>query len=111
MTLKVILANVQAMRRTLEEMARCKAELRLPKGTEESLLVFSRVAELQKDLDELEHLTEQQAKLLEVEPSPKAVHDRKIKEFKSLERNIILCKTVANIKLKKYFLDFFSTLQ
>lgn len=108
--LKVILANVQAMRRTLEEMERCKAELRLPQGAEESLLVFSRVGQLLKDLDELEHLTEQQAKLLEVEPSPKAlaIHDRKIKEFeKSLQRNIILCTTVPNIKLKKHFPGFF----
>lgn len=58
---------MQAMRRTLEEMQRCKAELQLPQGAEENLLVFSRAGQLLKDLDELEQQTEQQAKLLEVE--------------------------------------------
>lgn len=66
-TLKVILANVQSMRRTLEEMERCEGELHLPQGAEESLLVFSRARLLGQPLEELEHLTEQQARLLEVE--------------------------------------------
>lgn len=65
--LKVILANVQSMQRTLDEMERCKAELQLPQGAVESLLVFSRVRVLLQELEELERLTEQQAKLLEVE--------------------------------------------
>lgn len=65
--LKVILANMQAMRRTLEELKSCKAELQLPQGAEENLLVFSRAGQLLEDLDELEHQTAQQAKLLEVE--------------------------------------------
>lgn len=60
------------MRRSLEEMERCKAELQLPQGAE-SLLVFFRAGQLLNDLSELEELTEQQAKLLEVEPSQKAV--------------------------------------
>lgn len=65
--LKVILANVQSMQRTLDEMERCKAELQLPQGAVESLLVSSRVRLLLQELEELERLTEQQAKLLEVE--------------------------------------------
>lgn len=64
---------MQAMRSTLEEMERCKADLQLPHWAEQNLLVFSRAGQLLKDLDELEHQTEQQAKLLEVELSPKAV--------------------------------------
>ncbi|KAM9339272.1 nesprin-2a [Symphorus nematophorus] len=62
---QVILANVQSMRRTLEEMEKCKAELHLPQGAEESLLVFSRARLLLQPLEELEQLTQQQATLLE----------------------------------------------
>uniref|UniRef100_UPI0037E98A37 nesprin-2a n=1 Tax=Semicossyphus pulcher TaxID=241346 RepID=UPI0037E98A37 len=62
---QVILANVQSMRRTLEEMERCKGELQLPKGAEDSLLVFSRARLLLQQLKELEQLTQQQATLLE----------------------------------------------
>ncbi|XP_068564553.1 nesprin-2a [Cebidichthys violaceus] len=62
---QVILANVQSMRRTLEEMERCKRELHLPQGAEESLLVFSRARLLLQPLEELEQLTHQQAAQLE----------------------------------------------
>ncbi|KAL7388816.1 hypothetical protein ABVT39_021245 [Epinephelus coioides] len=62
---QVILANVQSMRRTLEEVERCKGELHLPKGADESLLVFSRARLLLQPLEELEQLTQQQATLLE----------------------------------------------
>ncbi|XP_054474146.1 nesprin-2-like [Anoplopoma fimbria] len=62
---QVILANVQSMRRTLEEMERCKEELHLPQGAEESLLVFSRARLLLQPLEELEQLTQEQAALLE----------------------------------------------
>ncbi|XP_044023969.1 nesprin-2 isoform X2 [Siniperca chuatsi] len=62
---QVILANVQSMRKTLEEIERCKGELHLPQGTEESLLVFSRARLLLQPLEELEQLTQQQATLLE----------------------------------------------
>nr|XP_046228198.1 nesprin-2 isoform X4 [Scatophagus argus] len=62
---QVILANVQSMRRTLEETARCKGELHLPQGSEEGLLVFSRARLLLQQLEELEQLTQQQATQLE----------------------------------------------
>ncbi|XP_076613023.1 nesprin-2a [Chaetodon auriga] len=62
---QVILANMQSMRRTLEEMERCKGELHLPQGAEENLLVFSRARLLLQPLEELEQLTQQQAVLLE----------------------------------------------
>ncbi|KAI3364132.1 hypothetical protein L3Q82_010949, partial [Scortum barcoo] len=62
---QVILANVQSMRRTLEEIERCKGELHLPEGAEESLLVVSRAKLLLQPLEELEQLTKQQATLLE----------------------------------------------
>ncbi|XP_034756192.1 nesprin-2-like [Etheostoma cragini] len=62
---QVILANVQSMRRTLEEMERCKGELHLPQPAEESLLVFSKARLLLQPLEELEQLTQQQATLLE----------------------------------------------
>ncbi|XP_059211817.1 nesprin-1 [Centropristis striata] len=62
---QVILDNVQSMRRTLEDMERCRGELRLPHGAEESLLVFSRARLLLQPLEELEQLTQQQARLLE----------------------------------------------
>lgn len=64
---KVILANVQSMRRTLEEMERCKGEPHLPGGAEKSLLVFSRARLLLQQLEELEQLTQQQATLLKVQ--------------------------------------------
>lgn len=64
--LKVILANVQSMRKTLEDMERCKGELRLPQGAEESLLVFSRARLLLQPLEELEQLTQEQTSVLEV---------------------------------------------
>ncbi|XP_035851599.1 nesprin-2 [Sander lucioperca] len=62
---QVILANVQSMRRTLEEMERCKGELHLPQPSKESLLVFSKARLLLQPLEELEQLTQQQATLLE----------------------------------------------
>ncbi|XP_037606336.1 nesprin-2-like isoform X2 [Sebastes umbrosus] len=62
---QVIQANVQSMRRTLEEMERFKGELHLPQGAEESLLVFSRARLLLEPLEELEQLTQEQAMLLE----------------------------------------------
>ncbi|XP_031717653.1 nesprin-2a isoform X2 [Anarrhichthys ocellatus] len=62
---QVILANVQSMRRTLEEMERCKGELHVPRGAKESLLVFSRARLLLQTLEELEQLTNQQAAQLE----------------------------------------------
>ncbi|XP_060907682.1 nesprin-2-like isoform X3 [Labrus mixtus] len=62
---QVILANVQSMQRTLEEMERCKGDLQLPQGAEESLLVFSRAKLLLQQLKELEQLTQQQATVLE----------------------------------------------
>ncbi|XP_041660769.1 nesprin-2 [Cheilinus undulatus] len=62
---QVILANVKSMQRTLEEMEKCKGDLQVPKGAEESLLVFSRARLLLQQLKELEQLTQQQATLLE----------------------------------------------
>ncbi|TKS76359.1 Nesprin-2 KASH domain-containing protein 2 [Collichthys lucidus] len=62
---QVILANVQSMQRTLADMERCKGELHLPQGAEESLLVFSRATLLRQPLEELEQLTQQQTALLE----------------------------------------------
>ncbi|XP_062415634.1 nesprin-2-like isoform X4 [Pungitius pungitius] len=62
---QVILANVQSMQRTLEEMARCKGELHLPQGAEDSLLVFSRARLLLQPLEEVQQLTHQQAALLQ----------------------------------------------
>ncbi|XP_071395747.1 LOW QUALITY PROTEIN: nesprin-2-like [Centroberyx affinis] len=62
---QVILANVQSMQRTLEEMERCKGELGLPQGEEESLAVFSRASLLFQPLQELEEVSQQQAALLE----------------------------------------------
>ncbi|CAJ1078355.1 LOW QUALITY PROTEIN: nesprin-2 [Xyrichtys novacula] len=62
---QVILANVQSMQRTLEEMEKCKGDLKLPRGAEESLLVFSRAKLLLQQLKELEQLTQQQTTLLE----------------------------------------------
>lgn len=48
-------------------MERCKGELHLPQGAEESLLVVSRAKLLLQPLEELEQLTQQQATLLEVQ--------------------------------------------
>ncbi|XP_045916269.1 nesprin-2 isoform X3 [Micropterus dolomieu] len=62
---QVILANMQLMRRTLEEVERCKKELHLPQGAQESLLIFSRARQLLQPLEELEQLTQQQATMLE----------------------------------------------
>ncbi|KAK5852700.1 hypothetical protein PBY51_006550 [Eleginops maclovinus] len=62
---QVILANMQSMRRTLEEMERCKGELPFPQVAGGSLLVFSRASHLLQPLEELEHLTQQQVTLLE----------------------------------------------
>ncbi|XP_070706002.1 nesprin-2a [Pempheris klunzingeri] len=62
---EVILANMLSMRKTLEEMERCKGELHLPQGAEESLLVFSRARQLLQPLEELQQLTQQQVTLLE----------------------------------------------
>eukprot|EP00064_Thunnus_orientalis_P010013 superscaffoldBa00001318_g10039 len=63
--LQVILANVQSMQRTLEELEKCKPELHLPQGAMENLVVFSRARLLLQPLEELEQLTQQQTSLLE----------------------------------------------
>ncbi|XP_053737451.1 nesprin-2 isoform X3 [Synchiropus splendidus] len=62
---QVILANLQSMRRTLEDMQSCRAELHLPPQAHESLQVFSRVEVLLQTLRELEQLTQDQVALLE----------------------------------------------
>uniref|UniRef100_A0AAQ6IQR6 KASH domain-containing protein n=1 Tax=Anabas testudineus TaxID=64144 RepID=A0AAQ6IQR6_ANATE len=62
---QVILANVQSMQRTLEEMEKYKGELRLPQGAEENLTVFSRARLLLQQLEELGQVTQQQVSLLE----------------------------------------------
>lgn len=62
-TPKVILASVASLRRTLEEVEGCKGELRLPRGAEDSLLIFSRARALLQMLRELEQLAEQQLKV------------------------------------------------
>ncbi|XP_029984215.1 nesprin-2a [Sphaeramia orbicularis] len=62
---QVIQANMQLMRRTLKEMERCKGELDLPQGSEESLVVFIKIRPLLQQLEELEELCQQQAALLE----------------------------------------------
>nr|XP_020459524.1 nesprin-1-like [Monopterus albus] len=64
---QVILANVQLMRRTLEDMEKCRTELHLPQGAEESPLIFSRAKLLLQSLTELENLTQQQTSRLEQE--------------------------------------------
>ncbi|XP_034436669.1 nesprin-1-like [Hippoglossus hippoglossus] len=61
---QVIQANVQSIRRTLEEIQRYKGELLLPQGAELSLLVFSRARLLLQPLEELEQLTQYQTSLL-----------------------------------------------
>ncbi|XP_069371611.1 nesprin-2a isoform X5 [Paralichthys olivaceus] len=61
---QVIQANVQSIRRTLEEIQRYKGELLLPQGAKESLLVFSRARLLLQPLEELEHLSQYQTSLL-----------------------------------------------
>ncbi|XP_026174095.1 nesprin-2a isoform X2 [Mastacembelus armatus] len=61
---QVILANVQSMRRTLEEMDRCKAELHLPQGAEENLVAFTRARLLLQQLEELGQVTQQQVSSL-----------------------------------------------
>lgn len=62
-TSKFILANVVSIRRMLEEVESCKGELHLPRGAEESLLIFSRARVLLQMLRELEQLAEQQLKV------------------------------------------------
>lgn len=62
-TPKVILASVASLRRTLEEVEGCKGELHLPRGAEDSLLIFSRARALLQMLRELEQLAEQQLKV------------------------------------------------
>lgn len=64
--MQVILANVQSMQSTLEEMERCRGEIGLPQGAEESLVIFSRAKLLLQQLQELDQLTQQQAAQLEV---------------------------------------------
>lgn len=63
---KVILANVQLMQRTLEEMEKYKPGLRLPQGAYDNLVVFSKARQLLKQLQELEQLTQQETSLQEV---------------------------------------------
>lgn len=65
-TLKVILANMASMRRTLGEVEGCKRELQLCRGAEENLLIFSTAPQLLLRLEELEELAEQQSPQLKV---------------------------------------------
>lgn len=60
------MANLASMQRTLEEVESRKGELHLPRGAEESLLIFPRAALLLQSLQELEGLSKQQAAQLKV---------------------------------------------
>ncbi|XP_076023194.1 nesprin-2a [Genypterus blacodes] len=62
---QAILANVQSMQRTLEEMEGCRGETGLPQGAEESLLIFSKAKLLLPQLQELGELAQQQVAQLE----------------------------------------------
>lgn len=55
------------MQRMLEDLEKCKGELNIPQRAEEGLQVYSKVRLLLQSLEELEHLTQQQASLLEVQ--------------------------------------------
>lgn len=61
-------------------MEASKGELCLPQGAEESLQVFSRAKLLLQPLEELEQLTEQQAKLLEVGRDVASIQEKIINE-------------------------------
>ena len=54
------------MRRTVEVMESCKAQLGLPPGAEDTLAAFPRARQLLQPLQELEQLTRRQTALLEV---------------------------------------------
>ncbi|XP_034018265.1 nesprin-2 isoform X1 [Thalassophryne amazonica] len=62
--LQVVLANIQSMQRTLEEMERYKGELHLPKRVEENPVVFCRARLLLQSLQNLEGDAHQRAMLL-----------------------------------------------
>lgn len=54
------------MQRTVGEIEGCKAELGLPQGAEETLSAFPRAVLLLQPLQELEQLTQEQSRALEV---------------------------------------------
>ncbi|XP_063350729.1 nesprin-2 [Pelmatolapia mariae] len=62
---QVIQANLCSMQRMLEDLEKCKGELHIPQRAEEGLQVYSKARLLLQSLEELEHLTQQQASLLE----------------------------------------------
>nr|XP_024660949.1 nesprin-1 isoform X8 [Maylandia zebra] len=62
---QVIQDNLCSMQRMLEDLEKCKGELHIPQRAEEGLQVYSKARLLLQSLEELEHLTQQQASLLE----------------------------------------------
>ncbi|XP_074540850.1 nesprin-2a [Halichoeres trimaculatus] len=94
---QVILANVQSMQRTLEEMERCKGDLQLPKGAEESLLVFSRARLLLQQLKELEQLTKQQTTQLEDKIKEEDLAITKVSDTPGRSAQISLMKEVFEV--------------
>lgn len=64
---QVIQDNLCSMQRMLEDLEKCKGELHIPQRAEEGLQVYSKARLLLQSLEELEHLTQQQASLLEVQ--------------------------------------------
>ncbi|XP_028295064.1 nesprin-2a isoform X2 [Gouania willdenowi] len=57
---EVILANVLSMRRTLEEIERCKDDPHVPARAKQSLLVFSRARQFLQQLEQVEKVTLEQ---------------------------------------------------
>ncbi|KAJ8009226.1 hypothetical protein DPEC_G00086690 [Dallia pectoralis] len=62
---QVILANIQSMWKTVEEIEVCKDELSLLQGAAETLIAFTRATQLLDTLQELKQLTQEQCKALE----------------------------------------------
>ncbi|CAL8314621.1 unnamed protein product [Lota lota] len=62
---QVILANLQSMQKTLEEIEQCKGELDLPAGDVDNLTVFPRAEQVRQSLQELQERTQQQDALQE----------------------------------------------
>ncbi|XP_041951730.1 nesprin-2-like isoform X2 [Alosa sapidissima] len=62
---QVILENICSMRRTVSEIEHCRLGLGLPRGAEDTLVVFQRAQTLQQPLQELEQHTKEQSARLE----------------------------------------------
>lgn len=87
--LQIILANIQSMKRTIDEIERCRANLGLPAEAEETLTAFHWARELLQPIQELQQLSEEESAALRVCLSRRVTHSFHFSLFNSVSDSFV----------------------